>query len=129
MAFVLTTSPGGAAGPRLRSGGLAPRIGGRAPARRPRRVVWDGCAAQAAKQEEEEVFDDLAARVAEIKEVIDGLQQFKTRIEDDVTRVAKKVRAPKKQVVETLKNHPDIIKIDTSIEELEAELKTIQSTE
>lgn len=43
----------------------------------------------------------------------------------DATRLAKKVRAPKKQLEAALASHPDIIKIDGHIAELEEELRTL----
>lgn len=52
----------------------------------------------AAKDEEEASFDEVAARAAEVKEVIDGLLKFKERIIDDTTAMAKKVKAPQKKL-------------------------------
>lgn len=43
----------------------------------------------------------------------------------DATKLAKKVRAPKKQLEAALASHPDIIKIDGHIAELEEELKIL----
>lgn len=41
----------------------------------------------------------------------------------DATKLARKVRAPKKQLEAALASHPDIIRIDGHIAELEEELK------
>lgn len=43
----------------------------------------------------------------------------------DATKLAKKVRAPKKQLEAALASHPDILKIDGHIAELEEELKVL----
>lgn len=43
----------------------------------------------------------------------------------DATKLAKKVRAPKKQLEAALAAHPDILKIDGHIAELEKELKDL----
>ena len=43
----------------------------------------------------------------------------------DATRLAKKVRAPKKRLEAALASHPDILKIDGHIAELEEELKML----
>lgn len=43
----------------------------------------------------------------------------------DATKLAKKVRAPKKQLEAALESHPDIVKIDGHIKELEEELKVL----
>jgi len=48
--------------------------------------------------EKEEKFDEVAARAAEIKEVIDGLKKFRQRIIDDTTALAKKIKAPQKKL-------------------------------
>ncbi|KAI0561029.1 hypothetical protein FGB62_94g055 [Gracilaria domingensis] len=75
--------------------------------------------------EEEEQLDENAMRAAEIHEVLKGLEDFKSRIIEDATKLAKKVRAPKKQLEAALASHPDIIKIDGHIAELEEELKIL----
>ena len=43
----------------------------------------------------------------------------------DATKLAKKVRAPKKELEAALAAHPDILKIDGHIAELEEELKVL----
>ena len=80
-----------------------------------------------AVKEEEESFDEKAARVAEIKEVMEGLSAFRDRIVADTTKVAKKVKTPPKKLAEVLAQHPDIIKIDESMKQLEEELRYLQS--
>ncbi|KAJ8908821.1 hypothetical protein NDN08_005525 [Rhodosorus marinus] len=75
--------------------------------------------------EKEETFDEVAARAAEIKEVIDGLKKFRQRIIDDTTALAKKIKAPQKKLKEALAKHPDILKIDSSLIELEKELNEL----
>ncbi|PXF43395.1 hypothetical protein BWQ96_06890 [Gracilariopsis chorda] len=72
---------------------------------------------------DEEQLDEAAMRAAEIHEVMNGLKQFKDRIIEDATKLARKVRAPKKQLEAALASHPDIIRIDGHIAELEEELK------
>lgn len=47
------------------------------------------------------------------------------QIDVDATKLAKKVRAPKKQLEAALAAHPDIGKIDVHIAELEEELKVL----
>lgn len=42
--------------------------------------------------QEGEVLDEKAMRAAEIHEVLSGLEDFKSRIVEDATRLAKKVR-------------------------------------
>ncbi|KAA8496517.1 hypothetical protein FVE85_0246 [Porphyridium purpureum] len=77
------------------------------------------------KEEEIDSFDEVAARVAEIKEVMEGLTAFKERIIADTTKVAKKVKTPPKKLAEALANHPDIIKIDQSMKQLEEDLRIL----
>ena len=48
--------------------------------------------------DDDDILDEKAMRAAEIQEVIEGLEQFKKRIIDDATALAKKVRANKKQL-------------------------------
>lgn len=49
-------------------------------------------AAEKKDKQEEEVLDEKAMRAAEIHEVLIGLQDFKERIVNDATQLAKKVR-------------------------------------
>lgn len=106
----------------------------------------------ATQSSEEEVLDEKAMRAAEIHEVLSGLEEFKSRIVEDATRLAKKVRgksrarsyresrdrlrvltvmnratrtAPKKQLESALAEHPDILKIDGHIAKLQEELKQL----
>lgn len=51
--------------------------------------------------------------------------RWRKRQHPDATKLAKKVRAPKKQLEAALATHPDIVKIDGHIKELEEELKVI----
>jgi hypothetical protein len=76
-------------------------------------------------EEEAPVFDETAARAAEILELLEGLRAFRQRIIDDAQAMAKQIRTPKEQVDASLAKHPDIAKIDASIRRLEAELKAI----
>lgn len=92
---------------------------------RPRRTVTLCLAAEAKSEPEEEVLDEKAMRAAEIHEVLVGLEDFKMRIVEDATKLAKKVRAPKKQLEAALEAHPDILKIDGHIRELQEELKQL----
>jgi len=80
---------------------------------------------QCQRKEEEVSFDEVAARAAEVKEVIDGLLKFRQRIIDDTTTLAKKIKAPQKKLQAALAKHPDILKIDQSVEELEKELEEL----
>lgn len=111
------------------------------------------CLAQASTDssesaEEGVVLDENAMRAAEIHEVLLGLEDFKARIIEDATRLAKKVRgtsyisrilitiifihiltllvtAPRKQLEASLKKHPDILKINGHIDQLQEELKQL----
>ncbi|OSX69850.1 hypothetical protein BU14_1063s0001 [Porphyra umbilicalis] len=74
---------------------------------------------------DEAPLDERALRAAEIHEVIQGLVDFRARIVDDATVLAKKVKAPRKQLEEALLSHPDIQVIDKHIVELNAELKEL----
>lgn len=74
---------------------------------------------------DEAALDERALRAAEIHEVIQGLVDFRARIVDDATVLAKKVKAPRKQLEEALASHPDIQVIDKHIVELNAELKEL----
>jgi hypothetical protein len=80
-------------------------------------------------RDEEPVFDETAARAAEILELLEGLRAFRQRIVDDAQSMAKQIKTPKEQVEKSLANHPDICKIDASIRRLEAELKAISDNE
>lgn len=62
-------------------------------------------------------------RVAEIQEVLKELDEFRSKIVDQSTGLAKKVKAKPKDLAKALETHPDIIKIDQAKEQLEAELK------
>jgi len=66
-----------------------------------------------------------AERTAEIQEVIKELDEFRAKIVDQSTGLAKKVKAKPKDLAKALETHPDIIKIDQAKEQLEAELKEI----
>lgn len=79
--------------------------------------------------DEEPVFDETAARAAEILELLEGLRAFRQRIVDDAQKMAKEIKTPKEQVDACLANHPDICKIDASIRKLETELKAISDSE
>jgi hypothetical protein len=65
-------------------------------------------------------------RAAEIKEVLKELEDFRSKIVDQSTGLAKKVKAKPKDLKKALDTHPDIIKIDQAKEQLEAELKTLE---
>lgn len=62
-------------------------------------------------------------RKAEIMEVLKELEDFREKIVDQSTMLAKKVKAKPKDLKKALEEHPDIIKIDQAKEQLEAELK------
>ncbi|KAF6004286.1 hypothetical protein F1559_004716, partial [Cyanidiococcus yangmingshanensis] len=79
--------------------------------------------------DEEPIFDETAARAAEILELMEGLRAFRQRIVDDAQKMAKEIKTPKEQVDACLANHPDICKIDASIRKLETELKAISDSE
>ena len=68
----------------------------------------------------------MSDRVAEIKEVLKELDEFRAKIVDQSTGLAKKVKAKPKDLQKALENHPDIIKIDQAKEQLEAELKSLE---
>eukprot|EP00181_Compsopogon_caeruleus_P003146 CAMPEP_0184682064 /NCGR_PEP_ID=MMETSP0312-20130426/5589_1 /TAXON_ID=31354 /ORGANISM="Compsopogon coeruleus, Strain SAG 36.94" /LENGTH=145 /DNA_ID=CAMNT_0027133375 /DNA_START=43 /DNA_END=480 /DNA_ORIENTATION=+ len=95
--------------------------------KRVRGMVVRGAAAPG-DEDDEGMFDERAARVAEIQEVIDGLKQFRQRIVADATELAKKVKTSKKKLEESLSSHPDILKIDASIVQLESELQLLSAT-
>ena len=65
-------------------------------------------------------------RAAEIREVLQELDDFRAKIVDQSTGLAKKVKAKPKDLKKALEEHPDIIKIDQAKEQLEAELKTLE---
>mmetsp|Transcript_30866 Transcript_30866/g.86936 ORF Transcript_30866/g.86936 Transcript_30866/m.86936 type:complete len:112 (+) Transcript_30866:82-417(+) len=65
-------------------------------------------------------------RAAEIKEVLKELDEFRGKIVDQSTGLAKKVKAKPKDLRKALAEHPDIIKIDEAKEQLEAELKALE---
>jgi len=85
------------------------------------------CSSSQTPSDDDITFDEIAARVAEIKEVIEGLESFKERIITDATKLAKKVKTPPKKLQEALDNHPDINKINESIKQLNVELAQLQS--
>jgi len=63
-----------------------------------------------------------AERVAEVKEVMAELLEFRQRIVDDATSLAKKVKAKPRDLRKTLESHADLLKIDEAVQQLEAEL-------
>ncbi|KAK4538003.1 hypothetical protein CDCA_CDCA15G4028 [Cyanidium caldarium] len=71
------------------------------------------------------MFDEAAARAAELLELLEGLRAFRKRIIHDTETLAKELKHPAPDVDRALRNHPDIRKIDESIHKLEAELSIL----
>lgn len=67
-----------------------------------------------------------AERVAEVKEVMAELMEFRQRIVNDATELAKKVKAKPRDLRKTLESHPDLLKIDEAVQQLEQELQELQ---
>ena len=99
-------APAGPAGLRLRGPG-----NGAACARQPRQPVS---------------MQMTTERKAEIQEVLKELDEFRAKIVDQSTGLAKKVKAKPKDLQKALETHPDILKIDQAKEQLEAELKSLE---
>ena len=57
----------------------------------------------------------------EIAEVIQELESYRDRLVEDFMTAAKKAKLPKSMVKAQLENHPEIRKIDTSLEQLRAQ--------
>mmetsp|Transcript_54450 Transcript_54450/g.128494 ORF Transcript_54450/g.128494 Transcript_54450/m.128494 type:complete len:126 (-) Transcript_54450:48-425(-) len=66
-------------------------------------------------------------RVAEIKEVLVELEDFRERIVGNAKDLAKKVKAKPKDLKAALEDHPDLKQIDAAKEQLEAELKQLET--
>lgn len=64
---------------------------------------------------------ESAAPSEEIAEIITGLEQYRERLVEDFTAAAKKAKLPKSMAMAQLKNHPEIVKIDTSLAQLRGE--------
>ena len=63
-----------------------------------------------------------APSTQEIQDVITELEQYRARIFEETLTVAKKAKLPKKMVLEQLENNPDVVKIDTAVAQLKAQL-------
>jgi hypothetical protein len=60
----------------------------------------------------------------EIANVIAELEQYRNRLIEDFTSTAKKAKLPKSMVMAQLENHPEIVKINASIAQLQGEQPT-----
>ncbi|EKX43875.1 hypothetical protein GUITHDRAFT_153192 [Guillardia theta CCMP2712] len=69
--------------------------------------------------------NSAGTRADEIRSVLAELLEFRSRIVENSTSLAKKVKAKPKDLNKALEEHPDIIKIDQAREQLEAELKQL----
>ncbi|MGK7909910.1 MAG: hypothetical protein AB4050_00270 [Synechococcus sp.] len=58
----------------------------------------------------------------EIQSMIAELEAYRTRIFDETIAVAKKAKLPKKLVLEQLEKNPDVVKIDSALVQLKAQL-------
>ncbi|NEP34008.1 MULTISPECIES: acetyltransferase [unclassified Moorena] len=65
---------------------------------------------------------------AEIEEVITELEKYRERLVNDVMKMAEKVKLPKKAVMEHIKKHPEIVKIDTALEDLRPQESSLPSS-
>ncbi|MEL6603195.1 MAG: hypothetical protein AAFP20_08210 [Cyanobacteria bacterium J06614_10] len=57
----------------------------------------------------------------EIAEVVSELEKYRERLVEDIVTTAKKAKLPKSMVMEQIENHPEILKIDTSLAQLRGE--------
>lgn len=57
----------------------------------------------------------------EVASVIAELEQYRARLVEDFTTTAKKAKLPKSMTMAQLKNHPEILKIDTALAQLRGE--------
>lgn len=57
----------------------------------------------------------------EVSEVIAELEKYRVRLVEDFTTAAKKAKLPKSMTMKHLENHPEIVKIDTSLAKLRGE--------
>ncbi|NEP53791.1 MAG: acetyltransferase [Moorea sp. SIO3C2] len=55
---------------------------------------------------------------AEIEEVITQLEKYRERLVNDLMKMAQKAKLSKKTVMEDIKKHPEIAKIDAALENL-----------
>ncbi len=65
---------------------------------------------------------ETQASAAEIQQVMTELEAYKQRIVDDALSMAKKVKISKKAALEHLKTNPEIIKIETALQQLQTQL-------
>ena len=57
----------------------------------------------------------------EVTSVIAELEQYRQRLVDDFTATAKKAKLPKSMAMAQLKQHPEIMKIDSALAKLQGE--------
>ncbi|MEB3831108.1 acetyltransferase [Phormidium sp. CCY1219] len=67
----------------------------------------------------------LASPTQELDDVIAGLQQYRERIVNDVTEMAKKVKLSKKATMAHLEQHPELERIDALLADLRSRKATI----
>ncbi len=65
--------------------------------------------------------DSSTSSAEEVAAVIAELEQYRARLVEDFTTTAKKAKLPKSMALAQLKNHPEIMKIDTALLQLRGE--------
>ena len=69
---------------------------------------------------------DQAVSVEELQESIDELSAYRDRLHKDVVALGQKLRLPQKKIDATVKEHPELTRIDEVLNQL-VEQKNIQS--
>ncbi|MEL6161625.1 MAG: hypothetical protein AAFQ40_12895 [Cyanobacteria bacterium J06623_5] len=69
----------------------------------------------------EQAASEQAPSAEEIAAVVAELEKYRERLVEDIVTTAKKAKLPKSMVMEQIENHPEILKIDTSLAQLRGE--------
>lgn len=62
----------------------------------------------------------------EIEAVITELEQYRERIVSDVLQMAQRIKLSKKAAMEHLGNHPEIVRIDAALADLQAKQSSLR---
>ena len=70
---------------------------------------------------------DQAPSVEELQESIDELSAYRERLYNDVVGLGKKLRLSQKKIDATIKEHPELTRIDAILAQLKAQRDTQES--
>ena len=66
-------------------------------------------------------MSDQAPTVEELQESIDELSTYRERLYNDVVGLGKKLRLSQKKIEATIKDHPELTRIDEVLQQLKAQ--------